>query len=357
MIKALGRLPTAQQMAEFASSPHWKNGTFQNVGHTDVMRPGASYPKVLFEALSRPKTTKPDQTLPSVRLDLNGLPDGTPQIIWFGHSSYLIAHNGFRILVDPVMFGTSSPVSFIARPFPITTRYSARDIPPIDLLIISHDHYDHLDFVTLTALKDKIRRVVCPLGVSSHLMYWGFSASIITELAWNGELSVAKDISMTALPARHFSGRTLARNKTQWSSYALALHEYKLFLGGDSGYDNQFKIIGDKHGPFHIAMLECGQYGVDWPTIHMFPEETAQAAIDLRAQQLLPVHWGRYVLANHPWAEPVERLVRAAKGAPFSLATPDIGAVIEVGREPKVNHWWESLSAGPPASPAGRQAQ
>lgn len=342
ILKALGKLPTAQQVAGFTQSPQWKEGSFRNIQPTQVMRPGASYPKILRDVLSRPKSTKPSHVLPSVHVNLHGLPDATPQIVWFGHSSYLIAHNGFRILVDPVMFGTSAPVSFIGQPFPITAPYSADDIPPIDLLVLSHDHYDHLDFVTLTKLKDRIRRVVCPLGVSSHLVYWGFDSAIITELAWNDSLNVASHSAITALPARHFSGRTLTRNKTQWSSYALSLAEYKLFLGGDSGYDGQFTVIGDNHGPFNIAILECGQYGADWPNIHLFPEETARAAIDLRAKQLLPVHWGRYVLANHSWSEPMQRLVMAANDAPFGLVTPHIGDVVALGATPILNHWWNT---------------
>ena len=343
ILKAVGKLPSAQQMAAFALSPQWKDGSFQNIEPTSVMREGASYPKLLREAMKRSKTTKPNKTLPSVRVNLHNLPDNTPQIVWFGHSSYLIAHNGFRILVDPVMFGTTAPVKFVGKPFPITSPYSPNDIPPIDLLVLSHDHYDHLDFVTLSTLKDRIKRVVCPLGVSSHLVYWGFAPAIITELAWHSEANITTDISIRALPARHFSGRTLTRGKTQWSSYALALQHYKLFLGGDSGYDNQFKVIGDNHGPFDIAMLECGQYGVDWPNIHMFPEQTARAAIDLRANQLLPVHWGRYVLANHPWSESVERVIVALNGVPLGLHTPNIGDVIELGATPKVNHWWEAV--------------
>lgn len=343
ILKAFGKLPSAQQRAAFSQSPQWIDGSFRNIESTEVLRPGASYTKMLRNAFARPKSTKPSHVLPSVHIDLHHLPDSTPQIVWFGHSSYLISHNHFRILVDPVLFGTSSPVPFIGQPFPVTSPYVPADIPPIDLLILTHDHYDHLDFVTLTKLKDKVRRVVCPFGVSAHLVYWGFEASIITEVAWNSQVNIAPDIALTALPARHFSGRTLTRNKTLWSSYALKLRNYTLFLGGDSGYDNQFKVIGDNHGPFDIAILECGQYGVDWPFIHMFPEETARAAHDLRAKQLLPVHWGKFVLANHPWSEPMERLVIAAQDADFELVTPSLGAAVAVGHEPMTNRWWEAL--------------
>lgn len=346
ILKALGKRPSATQLAAFAKSSHFVNGAFANVEPTEMLREGASYPKLLRDAFNRPKSTSPSTILPSVRLDLHKLTDSTAQIVWFGHSSYLISHNGFRILMDPVLFGNSSPVGFIGKPFPITNPYSVADIPPIDLLVLSHDHYDHLDYVTLTKIRDRIKRVICPLGVSSHLKYWGFDPAIITELAWHTKADVVSGISVTALPARHFSGRVFTRNTTQWSSYALKLHHYNIFLGGDSGYDRQFKIIGDKYGPFDLAMLECGQYGVDWPHIHMFPEETAKAATDLRTRRLLPVHWGKFVLANHPWSEPIERLIIAAENADYDVITPNIGDVVRLSGDARANRWWEKIAKG-----------
>lgn len=344
ILKALGQAPSKTLLAEFEKSPHFVNGKFANIEPTEMLRKGASYPKLLREALRRPKSTKPSETLPSVRVDLHRLDDSTAQIVWFGHSSYLISYNGFRILMDPVLFGKSSPVGFFGEPFPITNPYSVADIPPIDVLVLSHDHYDHLDCVTLGKIRDRIRRVVCPLGVSSHLKFWGFDPAIITELPWNSKIDIASGISLTALPARHFSGRVFTRNTTQWSSYALKLHDYNIFLGGDSGYDGQFKIIGNQYGPFDLVMLECGQYGVDWPYIHMFPEETAQAATDLKARRLLPVHWAKFVLANHSWSEPIERLVVATRNVNYELITPGIGAVTGVVGDVRENRWWEGLA-------------
>lgn len=344
ILNALGKLPSAARLVELAKSPNWKNGAFANIEPTEVLRKEASYPKMLRDALSRPKSTSPSVVLPSVRTDLMTLADNTPQIVWFGHSSYLISHHGFRILVDPVLFGTSAPVSFIGKPFPVTAPYTPDDLPEIDLLVISHDHYDHLDVVTLTKLRERIRRVVCPLGVSAHLTHWGFDPAIITEVDWHDRVNIADDIALTALPARHFSGRVFTRGKSLWASYALQLRQYKIFLGGDSGYDKQFEWIGAKHGPFDFAFLECGQYGKDWPLIHMFPEETAQAAKDLRTKQLLPVHWAKFVLANHSWHEPIDRLVAATKSADFALITPNIGSVVELGGVRVTTNWWSALS-------------
>lgn len=343
-LDALGKLPSAARMAELAKSPQWKNNSFQNIEPTEVMREGASYAKLMRDALSRPKFTSPPKVLPSVRTNLHQLPDAAPQIVWFGHSSYLISHNGFRILVDPVLFGNSSPVPVFGKPFPVTSPYVPDDIPPIDLLVLSHDHYDHLDMVTLKKLRERIGRVICPLGVSAHLTHWGFDSATITELDWHQRANVADNISLTALPARHFSGRVFKRGQSLWCSYALELHGYKIFIGGDSGYDKQFKITGEQHGPFDFALLECGQYGENWPMIHMMPEETARAAADLRTKQLMPVHWAKFVLANHTWNDPILRLIAAAEGAPYALVTPTIGAAVQIGAEPKQNRWWEAVT-------------
>lgn len=275
---------------------------------------------------------------------MHALADSAPQIVWFGHSSYLIGYNGYRVLVDPVLFGTSSPVSFIGKPFPVSAPFVPSDIPSVDLLVLTHDHYDHLDYVTLTQLRKQFRRVVCPLGVGSHLAQWGFDAAIITELDWNEALAVNNEIVLTAVPARHFSGRVFARNKTLWNAYVLAWGPYKIFVGGDSGYDTQFKLTGDNHGPFDIAFLECGQYGVDWPYIHLFPEETAKAAQDLGARQLFPVHWAKFVLASHSWKEPVERLSVAAAQGGVELVTPLIGAATTLGIPTVANAWWRDIA-------------
>ncbi|MGV3709765.1 MAG: MBL fold metallo-hydrolase [Gemmatimonas sp.] len=346
MFKAFGRIPTRGDASRFPASPRLQDGVFSNIEPTLVMREGASYVDLVREALSRPSDTKPPAVLPSVRTSLHAMPDDQPTVVWFGHSSYLISYHGFRVLVDPVLFGNASPVSFFGAPFPVSNPYVARDIPPIDLLILSHDHYDHLDYVTLRALRDRIARVVCPLGVSSHLRYWGFSADIIQELPWFEQHEVRTDVSLTALPARHFSGRAFTRNHTQWCSYALQLGTYNIFVGGDSGYDQQFALIGSTYGPFDIAMLECGQYGQYWPNIHMFPEETAQAAADLNARQLLPVHWGKFVLANHSWNDSIERVSSAARQFDFDLLTPMIGASSVIGVRDVSRPWWRDVTAG-----------
>jgi len=304
------------------------------------MRKDASYLKLLLENLSKPSDVTPKNAIPTIKTDLKNLTGDTPQIVWFGHSSYLIAHKGKHILIDPV-FENASPVSFIGKPFRGTAIYHAEDMPDIDVLIITHDHYDHLEYKTLMKLKGKIKNIICPIGVQSHLIYWAFSEAMIHALDWNDEVTIS-DTTVTALPARHFSGRSISRDKTLWNSYALQLDDYKIFIGGDSGYGQHFKTIGDIHGPFDIAFVECGQYGKDWPEIHMFPEQTAQAGLDLKTKILFPVHWAKFTLALHPWNEPIKRLFKAAEQMSYKITSPKIGETYSLGKDFIQEEWWNN---------------
>jgi L-ascorbate metabolism protein UlaG (beta-lactamase superfamily) len=219
--------------------------------------------------------------------------------------------------------------------------HTPEDFPALDLVIISHDHYDHLDYNTILKLKDKTKLFCVPLGVGAHLSHWNVDATKIREFDWWESDTVAQDIELTATPARHFSGRGFTRNKTLWSSFVLKLYGYSIFIGGDSGYDGAFKAIGEKFGPFDLAMLECGQYDRQWPEIHMMPEETVQASIDLRAKAFLPVHWGKFTLALHPWKDPIERAVRQAKATNVNITTPIIGQPFALNEELPNTLWWD----------------
>ncbi|HMT28337.1 MAG TPA: MBL fold metallo-hydrolase, partial [Bacteroidia bacterium] len=188
-------------------------------------------------------------------------------------------------------------------------------------------------------LKSKVTKVVCSLGVASHLMYWGYDKNIITELDWWDEIEL-NGIKLTATPARHFSGRLIKRAQTLWSSFVLQSKEYQLFLGGDSGYGDHFVEIGKRFGGFDIALLECGQYNTKWPMIHMLPEETVQANIDLRSKMLLPVHWGKFALAFHSWNEPALRVVKRAQQLNIEYSIPKIGERVVVGENGKIEEWW-----------------
>ena len=294
----------------------------------------------LNDFFHKPATVIPPHPLPVVKSDLQNLPDEQPAVVWFGHSSYLIRHRGFTILVDPLFQSNASPVRFFGKPFPGTDIFEVADLPDIDLLIITHDHYDHLSILTVKALQQRVKKIVTSLGVGAILEGWGIPPEKITELDWNEEWVVNDAVRITAQTARHFSGRTLRRNKTLWSAFILELYNYRIFVGGDSGYGKHFTTIGQNHGPFDLAILECGQYGKNWPYIHMWPEETAQAAVDLQTTFLLPVHWAKFTLAMHPWNEPIERLLASPPAQQLSIATPKIGEPFWLGKTLPQERWW-----------------
>ena len=318
--------------------------------------------KMLRAFSNRPANTAPPKPLPSIRTDLRQLPDDRATLVWFGHSSYLLKIGKTHILVDPVFSGNASPVSFFAKAFPGSNVYGAADMPgTIEAILLTHDHYDHLDYKTILQLKDRTNHFYTSLGVGAHLEFWGIDPDRITELDWWESIKLDPDgrpagetpfATLTATPARHFSGRSFKRGGAIWSSFVLEVPKissaesgggYRLFLGGDSGYEQHFKVIGDRFGPFDLAILECGQYNENWPYIHMMPEQTVMAARDLRAATLLPVHWGKFTLALHPWDEPIRRVTAAATQAGLPITTPRIGEMIIINRHYPGDAWYDIL--------------
>lgn len=323
------------------SSPNYSKGIFHNLSPTPVMSPDASYLQVLRQAMSRPASVRPPAALPSVKSNIKELNSEVPVVVWFGHSSYLIHCRGINILVDPVFSGHASPFPFMIKAFPGSDIYKPEDLPPIDVVIITHDHYDHLDKGMIRFLSSRARSFYTSLGVGKSLQSFSVDASLITELDWWEQVRITADIQLTATPARHFSGRGIKRAGSLWSSFVLELFGYSIYLGGDSGYDDHFKMIGAKHGPFHLAILECGQYNTSWPLIHMMPEEAVQASIDLQAEVFMPVHWAKFTLANHDWNEPVKRAFKAAQLRGVRMTTPRIGEPVYVGERYPAEHWWD----------------
>ncbi len=348
-LKITGKLPSGKHLQQLKSSPNYKEGAFQNQSPTPMKPEGISYWKMMREFFKKHPDTAPAAKLPFIKTDLVKLNSTEPVIVWFGHSSYLLRIHGKNFLVDPVFSGNAAPVSFMVKAFPGSNEYKADDMPVIDYLILTHDHYDHLDFKTIRKLKRKVRAVFCSLGISAHLKHWGIDGNIITEMDWWQSEELDKDMQLTAAPARHFSGRGLKRGQTLWSSFILKTPSYNIYIGGDSGYDHHFKEIGEKYGPFDIAILESGQYNTMWPLIHMMPEETVQAAVDLKAKLLLPVHWGKFRLGMHPWNEPVKRVLAKAEeldkaqgtGGKVQVATPRIGEPVIFNANLPINNWWE----------------
>ncbi len=335
-----GKNPSGERLKRIEKSPNYKDGAFQNLTLTEVTLKSASFIGLMKDFINKPASSAPIQALPSVKTDLKNLQADKPMIVWFGHSSYFIKSKGKTILVDPVLSGNASPVSLFGKSFPGTDVYKVDDFPPIDLVIITHDHYDHLDYKTISGLIPKTSKFCTPLGVGAHLEHWGVSPSSIVELDWWEGTKLDADIELIATPARHFSGRGLQRGKTLWTSYVLKLDGYSIALGGDSGYEDHFKKIGATYGPFDLAILEAGQYGKDWPYIHMMPEQTVQAAKDLGAKVLFPVHWGKFALAYHAWNEPIQRVLKSAAEGQLKITTPRIGEPIVLDSLYNQQTWW-----------------
>jgi len=338
--KIFGKNPTGKSLAHIEKSANYKNGQFQNLSPTGVMTERGAILKTIRDNIKKPKDNSPLQALPFEEFSLKNTVENGLNYSWFGHSSYFLEYNGFRILVDPVFSGSASPVGGFAKAFNGADHTKAAHFDSIDLLILTHDHYDHLDYKTILALAPKAKHILTSLGVASHLNYWGIPSDKITELNWWQTAQINKDLKITATPARHFSGRVLVRAKTLWSSFVVDWHDLHLYIGADSGYDTHFKTIGEELGPFDFAWLECGQYGKYWPQIHMLPEETVKAAIDLNAKNVLPVHWGKFALSMHSWNEPINRFMTAAQNKHFQVIVPKIGAMSNIITEQPLEPWW-----------------
>lgn len=339
---SFGKAPSGARLERIKRSPQYRDGAFQNQSATPALTGGASYFTVIRDFFfGKHERKEPDTALPSVKRDLNQQPSLKPELTWFGHSSYLLQVNGQNILVDPVFSGRTSPVSYAGtKAFLGADVYKAADMPRIDILVITHDHYDHLDYETILKLKDKVGLIVTSLGVGAHLEYWGVPAAKIKELDWWESAEAPGGSKFTAAPARHFSGRGFKRNGTLWSSFILETPGYKIYLGGDSGYDKHFTEIGRRFGPFDLAILEDGQYNVFWSNIHMMPEETAQAAVDLGAKVLFPVHWGKFALATHPWDESIQRVLKKSGELKVKVVTPQIGEQVILDSIYPDTQWW-----------------
>ena len=337
-----GAMAIGEQLDRIKKSPNYRNGKFQNITFTPDLKEGVSYLTVMRKFFfGKSERSKPSVALPAIVTDLHTLPDDT--LVWFGHSSYFIRVDGKNFLVDPVLSGHASPVKFTTTGFTGTNVYSVADIPVVDYLFLSHDHWDHLDYETVLALKPKVKKIITGLGVSAHLQRWGFDASMIIEKDWNEEVVLDTGFVVNTVPARHFSGRGFKRNQSLWLAFVLTTPTMKLFLGGDSGYDTHFAAIGKKFGPFDLAILECGQYNEYWEYIHMMPEQVVEAAIDLQAKRLLPVHWGKFSLSLHSWDEPIIRVTEASRKQYVPIVTPMIGEAVNLKSDYTSKNWWRDI--------------
>jgi L-ascorbate metabolism protein UlaG (beta-lactamase superfamily) len=343
-----GCAATASSACEtpYAGSPQFKNCLFENPPNPQAL-PSASPWKIWSRFLVGSKTdTVPVDPIPVRTLDaaqLEALDRDAIHVIRLGHSSHLLKLRGKYWLIDPVFGERASPFSFIGPKRFHKPPIALEQLPPIEGLILSHDHYDHLDVETIEGLRERVQRYFVPLGVGARLQGMGVAAERIAEFDWWQSTRHA-DVELTATPAQHFSGRTLSdRNRTLWASWVIASGSERIFFSGDSGYFPGFKQIGDRFGGFDIALMENGAYDSYWPAVHMTPEETVQAFGDLRGKLLYLVHNSTFDLAFHTWRDPLERVAALADARGIALATPEIGEVLTLNRPRENKRWWQGL--------------
>jgi len=344
-LRSLGGKPTNQELRRIDTVHNFRDGAFRNREFLVFGRDTAVAPKVRWQdivklMLQRPADVRPPYRLPVALTDLRRSEASPPSVTWFGHSTVLLQINGANLLFDPIFNDHAGPVRGLMKSFPFAHEYRLRDLPPIDAVIISHDHYDHLDYETLRRLRKKVRRFVVPLGIGAHLRRWGIADALVTELNWHEHLDL-HGLRITATPAHHRSGRAFAQNKTLWAAFVVEGSGKKVYFSGDTGYSLHFQETGARYGPFDLALMECGQYNPKWPRHHLFPEQTVQAALDLKAAALLPVHWGKFAESEHHWSEPVRRVQAAATKAGIPLLIPFIGQPCTIGVPFQQVNWWE----------------
>ncbi|KQM34681.1 MBL fold metallo-hydrolase [Chryseobacterium sp. Leaf201] len=341
--EVFGAEAKGERLEKMRRSEHYKDRQFQNLSITPSLAEGYSMPKVMLDFFFKKKNPllKPVKDIPAVHTDLKNLPADRDVFIWLGHSSYYMKLDGVSFLVDPVLSSYGSPFRFFNKAFAGADLFIPEDIPHIDYLVITHDHYDHLDYPTVKAIRSRVGKVILPLGVGAHLERWGYEPGQLIEEDWGTEAALKNNIKITFTPARHFSGRKTRRNVTLWTSYVLETPSQKLFLGGDSGYDTHFKMIGEKYGPFDYAIIENGQYNEAWKYIHALPEDVIQASIDVNAKNIIPVHSSKFALALHAWNEPLEQVTRLGKDKNLNVLTPMIGEPVDLNESHhQFKRWW-----------------
>lgn len=336
-----GRLPKGDRLARIERSANYRNGKFSNLESTLQFTSHKNKAGVMFDFLfEKRENNRPQQPLDVVKSDLMAIDIDNDILVWFGHSSFLLQSGGRRILVDPV-FGAASPISFINKPFLGTNIYDASDIPAIDYLVITHDHWDHLDYETVLALKNRVERVVCPLGVGEHLESWGYSEQQIVELDWDEKSHLATDVNVFCLPARHFSGRSFTSNQTLWASFMFEIGSKTIYISGDGGYGAHFARIAKQFPKIDLAIIENGQYNDNWRFIHLMPNDLKKVIQDLKPQKIFTSHHGKYALSKHTWYEPLNNAAALAQDS-LPIVMPRIGEVVFLGDSVgAINRWWQ----------------
>nr|WP_255375938.1 MBL fold metallo-hydrolase [Saccharomonospora sp. CUA-673] len=325
----------------YPSSPQFVEGRFRNTEPLRWLPPGSV--RDAARDILRSRRRRPASPVPSCRPVGGASAAAGLHVTWFGHASTLVEIDGARLLVDPMWSDRASP-SRIAGPRRLLGPPCALpELPEVDGIVFSHDHYDHLDMRTVRELT-RLQRApfLVPLGVSAHLLRWGVPPERIIELDWHDSAHIA-GLRITATPARHFSGRGLVRNNTLWASWVLAGGSRRVFYSGDTGYFPGFARIGRDYGPFDATLMQLGAYAPSWPDVHMTPEEAVAAHVDVGGAALVPVHWGTFDLGPHGWAEPVDRARKEAAARGAHLVVPKPGERVDLATPPDLDPWWEPL--------------
>jgi L-ascorbate metabolism protein UlaG (beta-lactamase superfamily) len=340
--RQIGAKATGDRLARMQASPQYAGGKFHNTVPATAL-PASAMPRVFAAALRDRDARHPRQPIPLVApdpgLDAEGL-----HVTWYGHSSVMVEIEGRRVLLDPVWSDRCSPSRHTGPKRLHEPPVALRDLPPLDAVLISHDHYDHLDMETIQNLVDlQAAPFLVPLGVGAHLERWGVPATRIVELDWNESAKVG-GLEFIATAARHFSGRGFSRDETLWTSWVINGPTRKAFYSGDTGYFPGFAEVGERHGPFDVTLVQIGAYGDAWPDIHMVPEDGVATHVDVRGGLMIPVHWATFNLALHEWAEPADRAWREAKARDVKLAVPRPGERVDVDNPPPVDGWWQQIA-------------
>lgn len=340
---AFGGRASAEDAQDYETrAENYQDGKFFNDGDFQIVREA----KQSDEHIMSSKGKEPEEELPTVAPSFEEeLSEDEVRVTWFGHSSLLLQMHGMNILIDPVFSERSSPVSFAGNQRFSHPPIEVADLPKIDLLVLSHDHYDHLDYNVIKEIDAKVDGYIVPLGVENHLERWGVDEKKVQNMAWWEETTV-NGLTIGCTPARHYSGRSIDDQfATLWASWVFLDEHHKVFESGDSGYGSQYEKIHDKYGDFDFVMTDCAQYDVNWPEVHMFPEEAIQATQTLGAKVAMPIHWGAFTLANHAWDDSVERFVAAGEKAGLQIVTPQLGETMDLEHaESYLRRWWKELS-------------
>lgn len=338
-----GKSPSGELAEKIAQSPNFDQQTQRFVNRNqdayDEMVAGFDYMAMFKAQVFGKQIRTPPKPLPQRKPDLSKFSSTNGFLYhWLGHSTVLLRIQQKTLLLDPV-FTNAAPVPFAVPRFQAPV-VDLEGLPDVDLILISHDHYDHLDKASIQFFTDKKTAFIVPLGLSSHLISWGIDESRITELDWWEEAEF-QGLTVACTPSQHFSGRTGPNgNDTLWGSWVVFDAESRFYFSGDSGYDTHFKAIGDKYGPFDIAFIESGQYNSIWPMSHMSPEESVKAGLDLNAQKIQPIHWGMFKLSTHDWNEPPEEVLRIGTENAIQVVTPQLGEPVFPHKLQTFSAWW-----------------